>query len=81
MGAGSSLTELFTSMADAFGTRNSIGADHEFRGRLPMINCTGFGTIAGASIFNLLGNAGVAAVLARQTLPISPAVSVAARRV
>ena len=25
MGAGSSLTELFTSMADAFGTRNSIG--------------------------------------------------------
>jgi len=56
MGAGSSLTELFTSMADAFGTRNSIG----------------FGTIAGASIFNLLGNAGVAAVLAGQELPITP---------
>jgi len=56
MGAGSSLTELFTSMADAFGTRNSIG----------------FGTIAGASIFNLLGNAGVAAVLAGQDLPITP---------
>lgn len=47
MGAGSSLTELFTSVTDALGTRNSIG----------------FGTITGASIFNLLCNAGVAAVV------------------
>eukprot|EP00658_Telonema_sp_P-2_P025712 TRINITY_DN20357_c0_g2_i3.p1 TRINITY_DN20357_c0_g2~~TRINITY_DN20357_c0_g2_i3.p1 ORF type:complete len:345 (-),score=77.52 TRINITY_DN20357_c0_g2_i3:55-1089(-) len=57
MGGGSSLTELFTSFADALGTRNSIG----------------FGTIAGASIFNLLGNAGVAAIIANQALVITPA--------
>jgi len=37
----------------------------------------GFGTIAGASIFNLLGNAGVAAVLAGQELPITPGVRAA----
>jgi Ca2+/Na+ antiporter len=47
MGAGSSITELFTAVTDAFDTRNSIG----------------FGTITGASIFNLLCNAGVAAVV------------------
>ena len=47
MGAGSSITELFTAITDAFDTRNSIG----------------FGTITGASIFNLLCNAGVAAVV------------------
>jgi len=47
MGAGSSMTELFTAVTDALGTRNSIG----------------FGTITGASIFNLLCNAGVAAVV------------------
>ena len=54
MAAGSSAPELFTSVADAFGPRNSLG----------------IGTIVGSAMFNILVIVAMSAAAAKQTLVI-----------
>jgi len=54
MAAGSSAPELFTAVADAFGTKNSIGV----------------GTIVGSAVFNLVCICGLSAVVPGETLSL-----------